>query len=106
MSRSQRNGTPRNSIVFWNTKNSAKNTGIGISIGKHPENELNGLIPCSLYTRMISACCFCGSLLYFFCTSVSSGWMRCILMLVRIAPWLSGHISRRTLTPKITSTQP
>src|ERR1051325_4449600 len=33
---SQRNGTPRNTIVFANTKNSASSTGHGSSIGRQP----------------------------------------------------------------------
>ena len=42
---SHRNGTPRNAMVFANTKNSASSTGIGSSMGKQPPN---GLTPCSL----------------------------------------------------------
>ena len=32
MSGNQRNGTPRNSMVFWKTKNNAMNTGSGICV--------------------------------------------------------------------------
>jgi hypothetical protein len=45
MSGSQRNGTPRNSIVFWNTKYSANRIGIGSSMGRHPISGLRGLMP-------------------------------------------------------------
>ena len=44
---SHRNETPRNSIVFWNTKYSAKRIGIGNSIGRQPSTGVKGLMPCS-----------------------------------------------------------
>ena len=39
-------------------------------------------------------------------SALAMGWRRCILMLERIADWFSGHMIRRTATPKMTSTQP
>ena len=106
MSGSQRKLTPRNSIVFWNTKKSANRIGSGISIGRQPENALNGLMPCSPYTFIISCCSLAGSPLNLSCTCASSGWMRCILRLERIAVWFSGQSMRRIPTAKTTNSQP
>ena len=77
--------------MFWKTKKSAKSTGIGISIGRQPENWLNGVIPCDWSSFMYSACIFSGFALYFVCSACSSGWIRCMRRLLRIALWLSGQ---------------
>ena len=47
MSASHMNETPRNSIVFWNTKKSAIRIGIGSNIGKQPPSAAKGLTPAS-----------------------------------------------------------
>ena len=51
---------PRSSIAFWNTKNRAKSTGIGSSIGQQPPS---GFTLYSRYSLNISCCIRWGSLL-------------------------------------------
>ena len=91
--------------AWWSSsRNSARKIGICTRIGRH---EANGLVPVSLYSAIVSAASRSRSWPYFFCSSLTLGWISCMLRLDLICLTNSGISAARTVRvrPMIDSTQ-
>ena len=92
-------------LAAWSSiRNSARKIGICTRIGRQ---EANGLVPVSLYSAIVSAASRSRSWPYFFCSSLTLGWISCMLRLDLICLTNNGISIARTTSvrPMIDSAQ-
>ena len=78
---------PLPSEAWSSSRNRARKIGICSRIGRH---EANGLVPLSLYSFIVSWASFSRSCPNFFCSSLTLGWINCMLRLDLICLTNSG----------------